>query len=111
MSEETTTTAPTPDFKLVQVKWPSEPGGAIYSNSLCFQYDGNSVLLTFAQINPPIALGKDEEETKTLREAISSVAAIPVVRLVIPMQNFVAMLRNIHEQMDKIEKMPKPCLP
>jgi hypothetical protein len=87
--------------KMVHVQWP-EPGPAIYANNLCVQYDGNSVFLTFAQVNPPLVVGKSEEETKQLCETISSVKATPVIRLVVPMENFRKMLELIHEHMSRV---------
>jgi hypothetical protein len=107
MPDEITTTTPNPDYKLVPVKWPVDPGAAIYANNLCVQFDGTAIFLTYAQVNPPLAVGKDEGETKGLQDSITSVIATPVVRLVIPLSNFRVMLAMIQQNMDKIEKMVK----
>ena len=107
MADETAPTAPTPDFKLVPVKWPLDPGPAIYANNLCVQFDGASILLTFAQVNPPLAVGKDDDETKGLQDSITSVTATPVVRVIVPLPNFHVMLAMIQQNMEKIEKIVK----
>ena len=105
MSDETADKTISP-YKLVQIQWP-EPGPAVYANNLCIQYDGTSVLLTFAQVNPPLVIGR-EEETKKLHETMSSVVATPIIRLVVPLDNFRMMLGLINEHMNKIEKIAKP---
>jgi hypothetical protein len=105
MPDETTTTTPNPS-KMVEVKW-GEPGPAVYANNLCIQFDGASIHLTFAQMNPPLVIGTTEQEIKTGFEKISSIAATPIVRLVIPFDAFRAMFRVIRDNMEKIEKISK----
>ncbi|MCD4728252.1 MAG: hypothetical protein K8R46_11350 [Pirellulales bacterium] len=89
------------ESKSVPVNWPKEPGVAIYANNLCIQYDRNSVLLTFAQVNPPIILNRDVEE---VRNETTSIDAVPVIRLAVPIHNFHTMVDIIHRHLDVIEK-------
>jgi hypothetical protein len=87
--------------KLVLVEWP-EVGVATHANQLMAQTDGSSMYLTFCQLNPPVVLGTPEERQRQL-DQLKSVKAIPIAKLVIPLDAFREMLRVIQESMGRLE--------
>ena len=97
----------TPVAKMVEVQW-MEAGLATFANNLAFQFDGRSVYLTFAQVSPPLLVGKDQATIKDRFDKISSVTALPVARVVIPMDDFRNMLHILQTQLEKIDQLPKP---
>jgi hypothetical protein len=97
-----------PSLKIVDVDWGSlEPGVAAYANNLLSLFDGQSVHVIFAQANPPIIYGKDETERLAQLDKVTSLAVSPVARLVIPLENFRAMLRALQDQLIKIDELIK----
>lgn len=87
--------------KLLPIEWP-EIGVAMYVNQLMAQCDGRSMYLTFCQTNPPVIIGTPEEQQQQL-EATKSIKAIPVVKLVIPLDVFRDMQRVVQEAMDRLD--------
>jgi hypothetical protein len=85
--------------KLLPIEWP-EVGVAMYANQLMAQCDGRSMYLTFCQTNPPAILGTPEEQRQKLEE-IKSIKAIPIVKLMIPLDVFRDMQRVVQEAVDR----------
>jgi len=68
--------------KLVPIEWPDEDV-AVYANNMIAFTDGVGVYLTFCQTQPPAIVGTDEEKKGQL-DALKSVKARSVARLVVP---------------------------
>jgi 2-methylisocitrate lyase-like PEP mutase family enzyme len=89
--------------KLVPIEWPDSSGAAQYANHLLAQRDGNSMYLSFCQVNPPHLIGAAEEIEEQL-ERIKSLQAVLVARLVIPLDSFRAMFEVLQRQMTIMEE-------
>ena len=108
MTDEIANKTPVP-IKMVKVNWAEiEPGLVAYANNLTAQFDGKSVHLTFVQVNPPLIFGANEAEKQEQLSKISSIPALPVARLVVPLEDFRTMVRALQEQLDKIDNLPRP---
>jgi hypothetical protein len=95
--------------KMVAVNWAAmEPGLVAYANNLTAQFDGKSVHLAFVQVNPPLIFGANDAEKQEQLNKISSVPALPVARLVVPLEDFRTMVRALQEQLSKIDTLIKP---
>jgi 2-methylisocitrate lyase-like PEP mutase family enzyme len=88
--------------KVVRIEWP-EFGMPECANHLVASCDGISMYLMFCQISPPVIVGTQEEKQKQL-DPIESIKALPVARLVIPLDAFRAMVQMLQEHMDRISK-------
>jgi hypothetical protein len=109
MADQTTSKTPVSQKMAPKVNWSEmEPCLGVYANQLMAQYDGQSLHLVFAQVNPPFTVGKTEEEVKEWLASLSLLKAIPVARLVIPLNSVRDMLRVLQEQLNKIDKIAKP---
>ena len=89
--------------KLVPIEWPDSSGAAQFTNHLLAQRDGNSMYLSFCQVNPPYVVGAAEEIQEQL-EQIKSLQATLVARLVIPLDSFRAMFEVLQRQMTMMEE-------
>ncbi len=93
--------------KGVQLNW-AQPGLAIFANNLHAQFDGyQSMFLTFAQVSPPIITAPTPEEMKQRMDHISSLVAMPVARVVMPIENLRMVIAGLQAQLDAIENMKK----
>ncbi len=88
-----------PVLKLVPIEWP-DGGAAIYANHLLLQREGDSVYLTFCQVNPPVIFGSPEEQKHQL-EQIKSAKAISIAKLMVPLAAFRDMLRVMQENIGR----------
>jgi hypothetical protein len=106
MTDQASNKSPIPS-KMVEVHW-AESGLAVFANNLIAQFDGTSIHLTFAQINPPLIVGTTDAEKQKQLDKISSVMAMPVARLVVPLENFRNMVRALQEQLDQVDRVVNP---
>jgi hypothetical protein len=94
--------------KVVEVQWVIPPGMDVYVNHLLAQYDGKMVRLMFAQVNPPVVMGKTETEKQEQLEKISSVQAIPFARFAVPLEDFRTMVEVLQKHLQQIDGLAKP---
>jgi len=92
--------------KKIPINW-VEPGLAMFANNVASQSDGKAIYLTFAQISPPFLIGKDEATVKQEFDKISSVSALPVVRLVIPVDDYRIIVRTLQAQLEQLDQLSK----
>ena len=106
MSDSDTKT-PEMQVKSLDVRWPESIGPAVLANNACVVTDGTTVYVMFAQVNPPYVAGQPDEARERF-DNLTSVAAIPVAQVAIPLANFRAMTKTFNDHIEKLDKILNP---
>jgi len=95
---------PDMQIKPLDVVWPASSGPCAFANNACIVSDGTIVHVMFAQVNPPLITGRNPKETKERFDTTTSVEAVSVVRLAIPLSNFRVMIKTFADHIEKMDK-------
>jgi hypothetical protein len=90
--------------KAVKIRWPEDPGPALYANNVVVQQDiSGMVHLIFFQANPPLLIGTvDEKEAFDKTEAVDAKA---IVRIVVPHAQLEGLARILQEHVQIIKNV------
>lgn len=90
--------------KILAIDWPNDDAPASYANNMVAVYDGASFCMTFCQVRSPAFVGTEEQKQKHF-DAVSSVKAIPVARIVVPEETLRKIVVVLQDQLHSIEVM------
>ena len=94
---------------VVPIIWETEGGApTLFANQMMVQVDEHECHLSFFEIRPPLIIGTDEEK-KAQAEALKSVAARCVARVVISKNRLPIFLGAVMEAMTKSAAAEQPA--